>query len=60
MGELYQQRYDCVEEARDLYALLKAGKMDDIFQNGLHEFLQDFMKANNRLAAEIAQTYNFP
>jgi uncharacterized alpha-E superfamily protein len=34
--------------------------MDDIFQSGLHEFLQDFMQANNQLAGDIAQTYNFP
>lgn len=60
LGDLYMQRYDCQEEAQSLYTRLKAGKMDDIFQSGLHEFLQDFIKANNQLAADIGQTYNFP
>ena len=61
LGELYQQRYDCVRGGEGpLCPARRPDKMDDIFQNGLHEFLQDFMKANNQLAAEIAQTYNFP
>ncbi|MBK1869381.1 alpha-E domain-containing protein [Aestuariivirga sp. YIM B02566] len=60
LGELYGQRYECQTEATELYARLKAGNMDDIFQSGLHEFLQDFVNANNRIAAQIAQTYNFP
>jgi uncharacterized alpha-E superfamily protein len=34
--------------------------MEQIFQNGLHEFLQDFMAANNSLSQSIATTYNFP
>jgi uncharacterized alpha-E superfamily protein len=34
--------------------------MEEIFQEGLHEFLQEFMAANNRLSQSIATTYNFP
>jgi uncharacterized alpha-E superfamily protein len=60
LAELYKQRYDCQDEANELYARLKAEKMEDIFQSGLHEFLQDFMKANNQLATDVALTYNFP
>ncbi len=60
LAELYGQRYDVHREAAEIYARLEAGRMDDIFQNGLHEFLQDFVKANNRVAASIAHTYNFP
>ena len=60
LAEDYGQSYECHREAAELYARLEAGKMDDIFQSGLHEFLQDFMNANNRIAAQIAQTYNFP
>ena len=40
--------------------MLKSGNMDDIFQNGLHEFLASFTTANNSLSHEIARTYNFP
>jgi uncharacterized alpha-E superfamily protein len=60
LAEDYGRSYGCQQEASDTYARLKAGKMDDIFQSGLHEFLQDFVRANNQLAADIAQTYNFP
>jgi uncharacterized alpha-E superfamily protein len=34
--------------------------MDEIFQRGLHEFLQDFIKSNSDLSHLIGQTYNFP
>jgi uncharacterized alpha-E superfamily protein len=40
--------------------MLKSGNMEQIFQDGLHEFLGSFMNANNALSADIAQTYNFP
>ena len=57
---LYDKRYGCHDQARDTYAMLKASNMEDIFQNGLHEFLAGFMADNNALSAEIARTYNFP
>ena len=60
LQSLYNKRYDCHEAAFDIYQRLKSGNMDDIFQSGLHEFLQDFMAANNRLSALVARTYNFP
>ena len=60
LAELYGQSYDCHQQARDTYDRLKGGNMEDIFQGGLHEFLQDFVTANARLAQSIAQTYNFP
>jgi len=34
--------------------------MEQIFQNGLHEFLQDFMNSNNALSQSIATNFNFP
>jgi uncharacterized alpha-E superfamily protein len=34
--------------------------MEQIFQNGLHEFLQEFMAANNNLSRSIAVNFNFP
>ena len=60
LQSLYQKRYPCHEMAFDTYQRLKNGSMDEIFQGGLHEFLQDFMASNNRLSASIATTYNFP
>ena len=57
---LYGKRYPCHDSARNTYAMLKNGNMEEIFQNGLHEFLASFMAGNNALSAEIARTYNFP
>jgi len=60
LGELYGSRYACHEIARETHRRLKNGDMEEIFQEGLHEFLQEFMAANNRLSQSIATTYNFP
>jgi uncharacterized alpha-E superfamily protein len=60
LSVLYDKRYACHQLASDTRALLKTGSMEQIFQSGLHEFLQDFIAANNRLSASIAETYNFP
>ena len=60
LGELYGQRYDCHEQARAIQKRLSEGNMEEIFQGGLHEFLQDFMARNNALSQMIARTYNFP
>jgi hypothetical protein len=46
--------------ARDSYDRLKGADMDQIFQAGLHEFLQDFIAGNTALSASIAKNYNFP
>ena len=56
----YGQSYDCHAQARDTYDRLKSGKMEDIFQSGLHEFLQDFVAANIKLSHSVSRTYNFP
>ncbi|PZF78203.1 hypothetical protein DK847_04310 [Aestuariivirga litoralis] len=56
----YGQSYDCHQQARDTYDRLKGSNMEDIFQSGLHEFLQDFMANNARLSYSVGRTYNFP
>jgi uncharacterized alpha-E superfamily protein len=60
LGNLYGKRYDCHDLAHETYHRLKKGNMDDIFQAGLHEFLQDFISGNAKLSASIAKNYNFP
>ena len=59
LEELYGERYDCHDMALQTKTLLSDGKMEDIFQNGLHEFLGDFMLKNTALSKSIAKTYNF-
>jgi uncharacterized alpha-E superfamily protein len=60
LGNLYGKRYDCHSLAHETYHRLKKGNMDDIFQSGLHEFLQDFISGNAKLSASITKNYNFP
>jgi uncharacterized alpha-E superfamily protein len=60
MAALHGQTYDCHGLAADTLAKLRSAKMADIFQSGLHEYIQDFVKANNNLSQMIARTYNFP
>ena len=55
----YGCSYDCHVQAREAYDSLKSMNVEQIFQSGLHEFLQDFVAGNNRLFASIAKSYNF-
>ena len=51
------------EQARRQCALVLAdlqnNSMDTIFQNGLHEFLSQFMQRNNQISASVASEYYF-
>ncbi len=38
---------------------LKVGSIKDIFDSGLHEFLVDFIRENNRLGAQLAGDFRF-
>lgn len=44
-------------QARSIHARLANQTIDDIFQHGLHEFLQEFLAENNRLGLAITQQY---
>ena len=39
--------------------LLREREIQSIMDIGLHEFLQDFISQNSRVAAEIAEAYRF-
>jgi uncharacterized alpha-E superfamily protein len=60
LANLYGKSYDCHELARTSYDRLKDANMEQIFQSGLHEFLQEFILSNTRLSQSIARNYNFP
>ena len=49
----------CLTMAEATMGRLTAGEMSRIMQAGLHDFLQDIIAANSRLASEIADTYHF-
>ena len=36
---------------------LQNSRIEEIFQTGLHEFIDDFVEDNNRLGTAIAQQY---
>jgi uncharacterized alpha-E superfamily protein len=38
-------------------ARLMNSRVEEIFQNGLHEFIGGFIEDNNRLGAAIAEQY---
>jgi uncharacterized alpha-E superfamily protein len=43
--------------ARTVRARLENSKIEEIFQSGLHEFIDDFVEDNNQLGTAIAQQY---
>lgn len=59
LGNLHGKRYDCHDRVALSLAKLRAAKMDDIFQSGLHEYISAFVADNRALSASIAQTYHF-
>jgi uncharacterized alpha-E superfamily protein len=60
LGQLHGRRYACHEMAAQSLSRLRSGKMNDIFQSGLHEYVTAFIDNNRALSASIAQTYHFP
>jgi uncharacterized alpha-E superfamily protein len=59
LGESYGVRHPCHETVERTNDRLRAGTIGEIFETGLHEFLGDFVRANNRLGDEIAADYRF-
>jgi uncharacterized alpha-E superfamily protein len=55
----YDQRHKAHDTADAIKAMLKRGSIEDIMDQGLHEFLQDFISRNNQLSAEISDGYRF-
>ncbi|MBX3598599.1 MAG: alpha-E domain-containing protein [Rhizobiaceae bacterium] len=55
----YGERHACHDTARQTLARLQVGSIKDIFDAGLHEFLRDFIRDNNKLGNQVAQDYRF-
>jgi uncharacterized alpha-E superfamily protein len=60
LAGLHGKSYACHARVADMVTSLRGGNMADIFQSGLHEYLQDFIINNNALSTDIARTYSFP
>jgi uncharacterized alpha-E superfamily protein len=59
LAEDYANNPKCQSIAQKTLSTLKGNNISQIFEYGLHEFLSGFIQQNNRLASEIAETYNF-
>ena len=53
----YGRQGPAQRQARIIRARLQNSRMDEIFQGGLHEFIDTFVEDNNRLGSAISQQY---
>jgi len=57
IARAYGRQGPAQRQARAVRARLENSRMDEIFQGGLHEFINGFVADNNRLGATIARQY---
>ena len=57
LARLHGRRAECHRMAGAIQSQLRYGRIDDVFQTGLHEFLTDFISRSNTLGSEISQCY---
>lgn len=57
LAEEYGQRHECHRMAGRAHSQLRFGKVADVFHQGLHEFLTDYIDRNNHLGLEISRSY---
>jgi len=59
VGKEYGERLAAHETADTVLATLKSTTVDQIMDQGLHEFLDNFIALNNKLGNEITEGYRF-
>ena len=57
IGNQYGRHGAAQRNARQLKRRLENASIKEIFQNGLHEFVESFVTDNNRLGKEITEQY---
>jgi uncharacterized alpha-E superfamily protein len=57
IGSAYGRQGPSQRLARGIRTRLQNSRMDGIFQNGLHEFIQEFIADNNRISQTVTQQY---
>jgi uncharacterized alpha-E superfamily protein len=57
LAQYYRRQGNSQRLARAMLNTLANANMDEIFQNGLHEFISKFIAENNRLGGAIAEQY---
>lgn len=51
------KRMECGRLSGELYSDLRYGRIEDVFAEGLHEFLERFVLDNNRLGGELQRDF---
>ncbi len=57
IARAYGRQGPAQRQARAIRARLENSRIEEIFQNGLHEFIGEFIEDNNRLGGAVAQQY---
>jgi uncharacterized alpha-E superfamily protein len=57
IAQAYGRQGPAQRQARGIRTKLQNSRMEEIFQQGLHEFIGDFISSNNRLGAAITDQY---
>jgi uncharacterized alpha-E superfamily protein len=57
LARAYHRQGAAQRHARAVRARLENSRMDEIFRNGLHEFIGEFVNDNNKLGVTITQQY---
>jgi uncharacterized alpha-E superfamily protein len=57
IGRAYGRQGPAQRQARAVRARLENSRMEEIFQQGMHEFIGEFIEDNNRLGAAITEQY---
>lgn len=57
VASVYGRQGPAQRLARGVRTRLQNSRMDEIFQSGLHEFIQTFISDNNRIGTTISQQY---
>jgi uncharacterized alpha-E superfamily protein len=57
IARAYGRQGPAQRQARAIRARIENSRMDDVFQQGLHEFISEFVADNNLLGTAISQQY---
>src|SRR5262249_55679173 len=57
IAKAYGHQGPAQSQARTVPTRLENSKIEDIFQSGLHEFIEEFVEDNNRLGTAVTQQY---
>ncbi len=60
LAKIHGKTYALHDTANETVTRLQNGKMEEIFREGLHEYIQEFVASNTALSRQIGETYHFP